>query len=71
MTLSATNAANLIIGMNVVSNGKIIGKVIKTIYEENELSGVEILKNSDSSVISVHRNRIENVDTQKSELVIN
>jgi len=48
-----------------------IGRVIKLLYAENEFAGVEMQKDSDSSIISVHRKRIEGVDEDKGVLVIN
>ena len=69
--LSETGTTQSILGMKAVSGNIAIGSVIKLLYDENELTGVEIQKNSDSSIITVYRKRIEGVDEEKGELVIN
>ena len=69
--LSETGTTQSILGMKAVSGNIAIGSVIKLLFEENEFTGVEIQKNSDSSIITVYRKRIEGVDEEKGELVIN
>ncbi len=60
-----------ILEMKVVFRNITIGKVIKLLYDEKGLAGVEILKDSDSSIITVYQKRIAGVDEEKGILVIN
>ena len=71
LELSEMDASQSIIGMKATCNNIAIGRVVKLLYNENELAGVEIQKDSDSSIITVYRKRIEGVDEEKNVLIIN
>ena len=69
--LSEMDTTQSIMGMKATSGNIAIGRVIKLLYDKKGFSGVEIQKDSDSSIITVYRKRIEGVDEEKGELVIN
>ena len=69
--LSAMDATQSIMGMKAASGNIAIGRVIKLLFDKNEFSGVEIQKDSDSSIITVYRKWIEGVDEVKNVLIIN
>ncbi len=69
--LSETGTTKSILGMKAASGNITIGRVIKLLYDKNVFAGVEIQKDSDSSIITVYRNRIEGVDEVKNVLIIN
>ena len=69
--LSDKGTTQSILGMKATSGNIAIGRVIKLLYDENKFAGVEIQKDSDSSIITVYRKRIEGVDEEKNVLIIN
>ena len=69
--LSEMDTTQSILGMKAASGNITIGRVIKLLYDKNVFAGVEIQKDSDSSIITVYRNRIEGVDEVKNVLIIN
>ena len=69
--LSALDASQSIMGMKATCSNLAIGRVVRLLYDENEFSGVEIQKDSDSSIIAVYRKRIEGVDEVRNVLIIN
>ena len=69
--LSEMDTTQSILGMNAAFNKISVGRVIKLLFDKKEFTGVEIQKDSDSSIITVYRKRIEGVDEVKNVLIIN
>lgn len=67
----AHNSSDSIVGMAVSYKDEIIGKVIHILRDKyDELEGVQIRKNSDSTIMSIHSKRIEGIDETNSLLFV-
>ena len=69
--LSEMGTTKSILGVKATCGNITIGRVIKLLYDKKEFLGVEIQKDSDFSIITVYRKRIEGVDEVKKVLIIN
>lgn len=63
---------NNIIGLKVSASKNVIGTVTGVIKsEDNLIHSIDVRKDRDSTVLSVHQNRIAGVDEEKGLIIIN
>jgi hypothetical protein len=61
-----------VVGMAVSYRDNIIGKVINILRDKyDELEGLQVRKDADSSIMSIHSNRIAGIDESSNLVYIN